>query len=41
MTEEERKDLLKKQAETNDFNKFVKNNLILKQGLVDKRKVSQ
>ncbi|XP_064624559.1 3-phosphoinositide-dependent protein kinase 1-like isoform X2 [Lineus longissimus] len=38
VSEEERKALLKTQAETNNFHRFVKNNLVLKQGLVDKRK---
>lgn len=40
ITEDQRKELLEKQARENDFHKFVEGNLILKQGLVDKRKVS-
>eukprot|EP00106_Octopus_bimaculoides_P007920 XP_014775362.1 PREDICTED: 3-phosphoinositide-dependent protein kinase 1-like [Octopus bimaculoides] len=38
ITEDQRKELLEKQARENDFHKFVEGNLILKQGLVDKRK---
>lgn len=38
ITEDQRKELLEKQARENDFHRFVKGNLILKQGLVDKRK---
>ena len=37
-TEEERSDKLKQQALTNDFHKFVEGHLILKQGILDKKK---
>ena len=40
ISEQERKQRLEEQARTNDYHKFVEGNLILKQGLVDKRKVS-
>ena len=39
ISEQERKHRLEEQAKTNDYHKFVEGNLILKQGLVDKRKV--
>ena len=35
----ERKNKLAKQAQENCYHKFVENNLIIKQGFVDKRKV--
>lgn len=38
ISEQERKHRLEEQARTNDYHKFVEGNLILKQGLVDKRK---
>lgn len=38
VTAEERAARLEKQAETNPYHRFVEGNLILKQGLVDKRK---
>ncbi|KAL5019256.1 hypothetical protein ScPMuIL_004978 [Solemya velum] len=38
ITEEERRLRLEKQARENEYHRFVENNLILKQGLVDKRK---
>merc|ERR1711953_1486738 len=37
-TEEERSDKLKQQALTNDFHRFVEGHLILKQGILDKKK---
>lgn len=40
ITPEEMKQRLDQQAKTNSWHKFVQGNLILKQGLVDKRKVS-
>ena len=40
ISEAERKQRLEEQAKTNDYHRFVEGNLILKQGLVDKRKVS-
>ena len=40
ISEQERKQRLEEQARTNDYHRFVEGNLILKQGLVDKRKVS-
>lgn len=38
ITEDERKKRLEKQAKENDYHVFVEGNLILKQGLIDKRK---
>ncbi|KAK3091128.1 hypothetical protein FSP39_017304 [Pinctada imbricata] len=38
ITEDERKQRLEDQAKSNDFHKYVEENLILKQGFVDKRK---
>lgn len=38
ISEQERKQRLEEQAKTNDYHRFVEGNLILKQGLVDKRK---
>lgn len=39
ITDDERKKRLDDQKQTNKYHKFVENNLILKQGFVDKRKV--
>lgn len=38
ITEQERKDRLAEQAANNEYHKFTENHLILKQGLIDKRK---
>ena len=39
ITNEERKERLAEQARTNEFHRFTEGHLILKQGLIDKRKV--
>ncbi|ESP01382.1 hypothetical protein LOTGIDRAFT_111786 [Lottia gigantea] len=38
ITEDERRQRLEKQARENEYHKFVEGNLIIKQGLIDKRK---
>lgn len=39
ITEEERKERIEKQRRENKWHRFVQDNLILKMGLIDKRKV--
>lgn len=39
ITDQERKERLAEQAKSNEYHKFTEGNLILKQGLIDKRKV--
>ena len=41
LSQEEKDKLVNKQALENAYHKFVDNNLILHQGLLDKRKVSE
>jgi len=40
INDKERKERLEEQAKTNEYHKFVEGNVILKQGLIDKRKVN-
>lgn len=39
LTDDERKIRLEEQIKSNEYHRFVEGNLILKQGLLDKRKV--
>ena len=40
VSDDERKKKLEDQAKNNAYHRFVESNLVLKQGLIDKRKVS-
>ena len=41
ITDDDRRSKLESQSQSNEYHRFVKGNLILKQGLLDKRKVRQ